>query len=400
MNISNISKFCISKSFYFLGHLVGLLLNLILLLKKQSIVIIREDRIGHQVGTLDSELYKACKRKKEFNQNTIFLMIENIDNVANKYFRRIAPEIIKRFGFNYKIMKFNSNYNLTQRFLKSYLKEGKRFYRSSITDTPHLKISILDKNLISEDILDKLELKKEKYVCLYCRDSKYLDERFPGTNWTYHNHRNSKIDNMAKLARYITNDLQMEVVRVGSNVENPINWTKDSFPRILDYSSSEFLSEKNDIDLISQSALYISSGGGPESIAIASRREMIRFNQTPIINEVGYPFGVYLPKLIRDISSEEIISIREAIELGLATNWTPNYEKFNLYVEENSETDILNAFKDYLNFKNKTFNKEEKLIIKKYNILRKENEEKGLIIRGINNFIAPSFLLKYPEILI
>ena len=122
--------------------------------------------------------------------------------------------------------------------------------------------------------------------------------------------------------------------------------------------------------------------------------------QTPIINEVGYPFGVYLPKLIRDISSEEIISIREAIELGLATNWTPNYEKFNLYVEENSETDILNAFKDYLNFKNKTFNKEEKLIIKKYNILRKENEEKGLIIRGINNFIAPSFLLKYPEILI
>ena len=205
---------------------------------------------------------------------------------------------------------------------------------------------------------------------------------------------------MAKLARYITNDLQMEVVRVGSNVENPINWTKDSFPRILDYSSSEFLSEKNDIDLISQSALYISSGGGPESIAIASRREMIRFNQTPIINEVGYPFGVYLPKLIRDISSEKIISIREAIELGLATNWTPNYEKFNLYVEENSETDILNAFKDYLNFKNKTFNKEEKLIIKKYNILRKENEEKGLIIRGINNFIAPSFLLKYPEILI
>ena len=161
MNISNISKFCISKSFYFLGYLVGLLLNLILLLKKQSIVIIREDRIGHQVGTLDSELYKACKRKREFNQNTIFLMIENIDNVANKYFRRIAPEIIKRFGFNYKIMKFNSNYNLTQRFLKSYLKEGKRFYRSSITDTPHLKISILDKNLISEDILDKLELKKK-----------------------------------------------------------------------------------------------------------------------------------------------------------------------------------------------------------------------------------------------
>ena len=100
MNISNISKFCISKSFYFLGYLVGLLLNLILLLKKQSIVIIREDRIGHQVGTLDSELYKACKRKREFNQNTIFLMIENIDNVANKYFRRIAPEIIKRFGFN------------------------------------------------------------------------------------------------------------------------------------------------------------------------------------------------------------------------------------------------------------------------------------------------------------
>ena len=76
-----------------------------------------------------------------------------------------------------------------------------------------------------------------------------------------------------------------------------------------------------------------------------------------------------------------------------------NYPTANLYVEENSESDILNAFKDFLKYKNKSFNKEEKLIIKKYNILRKENEEKGLIIKGINNFIAPSFLLKYPKLL-
>ena len=45
------------------------------------------------------------------------------------------------------------------------------------------------------------------------------------------------------------------------------------------------------------------------------------------------------------------------------------------------------------------FNENERLAIQKYKILRKENESKGLIKQKYNNFIAPSFLLRYPRLL-
>ena len=50
-------------------------------------------------------------------------------------------------------------------------------------------------------------------------------------------------------------------------------------------------------------------------------------------------------------------------------------EKLNLYLEENSEIDILNSFKDYIKYKNKEFNNLEKSVIEEYKIIRKENED-------------------------
>ena len=73
--------------------------------------------------------------------------------------------------------------------------------------------------------------------------------------------------------------------------------------------------------------------------------------------------------------------------------------KAGIYCEENDEIDILNSFKDFLKFQRNEFNDKEKLVIQKYMILRKEYEIKGLIKSKYNNFIAPSFLLRYPRLL-
>ena len=205
---------------------------------------------------------------------------------------------------------------------------------------------------------------------------------------------------MNELANFINNELNLEVVRVGSNNYKAINWSKETFPKIIDYSFSDYVSEKNDIDLIASCSMYISNGGGPESVAIAARRKMIRINQTPILEEVGYDFGIYLPMLIKRKFDESIISISEAVNLGISKTYNYNdYREINLYPEENCEIDILNAFKDYIKLKDKSFNNLERSVIKEYKKIRKINENKGLIIGGFNNFIAPSFLIKYPELL-
>ena len=99
----------------FIGILLSKPLYFILFLNKLVIVIIREDRIGHQIGTLNCELFIATERKKKYNLDTIFLFIEPLDNVANKHFRKITGDIVSSFDFNYIVFKSNSKNNLLQR---------------------------------------------------------------------------------------------------------------------------------------------------------------------------------------------------------------------------------------------------------------------------------------------
>ena len=394
------AKQFLSQNLSILGDFISCILYIYCYLNKLSIVVIRENRYGHQIGTLDCELFLANERKKNLNIDTIFLLVETNKDVASKYLRQITPNIIQDFGFRCKVFASESKLTILQRLFKNYIAENKRFYRSSKCFTPHLSKSLFNQKYTSELILKQLKIEKKKYICIYSRDSKYLSQRFPDQDWSYHNHRNGDINNLKDLSNFVTEELNIEVVRIGSNVQNAINWTKQSFPKIIDYSSSNFVNDKNDIDLINFCSIYISNGGGPETVAIAARKEMIRINQTPILEEVGYEFGIYLPMLIRRNIDKSIVSIREVINLGLARTYSyHDYRKVNLTPEENDRVDILNAFKDYLKYKKNDFNHIEREIISKYKIIRKENEKKGLMLKGFNNFIAPSFLLKYPQLL-
>ena len=133
--IANKLKFLVKLLIKFIGILLSKLLCFILFLKKLAVVTIREDRIGHQIGTLDCELFIASERKKKYEINTIFLFIEPLDNVANKYFRKITGSIVNSFNFNYYIFKTNSKYNLIIKLIKEYLPNNQRFYYSSKTLT-------------------------------------------------------------------------------------------------------------------------------------------------------------------------------------------------------------------------------------------------------------------------
>ena len=70
----NKMKIYISNTLFLLGGVISKILNIYCYLNNISIVVIREDRYGHQIGTLDCELFLACKRKEEFN---ILIISEN-----------------------------------------------------------------------------------------------------------------------------------------------------------------------------------------------------------------------------------------------------------------------------------------------------------------------------------
>ena len=155
-------------------------------------------------------------------------------------------------------------------------------------------------------------------------------------------------------------------------LKKKISWEKRDRNNIIDYSFSGFRTEKNDIDLLSSCKLYIGNGG-PTSVVICSRREMIRINQVPIAIDAGYNYGLWIPKLHYINKSTRYLSLSEIFELGLG--WAHRSEDFknaNIDLKENSPEDILNVFKDYIKFKENSFSKSEKSIIKKYHKIRKK----------------------------
>ncbi len=258
---------------------------------------------------------------------------------------------------------------------------------------------ILKSNNHSE-ICRKLKIIPDKYICIYSRDNNYLANKFKNRNWDYHDYRNSDINNFKKLSNYIVNDIGWSVVRIGSDPKEKISWETFGSPRIVDYSFSGFRSEQNDIDLISGSNLYFSNGGGPESVAIASRRNIIKINQIPLGDEHLNNFGIWLPKIHKKNNSEKYLTLTEICKLNLKKgNFAKDYKREGIDICQNQPVDILHAFQDYLKYKNSAFNEDEKKIIEKYHEVRRTIFEKWGILKNKNNFIAPSFLLKYIDLL-
>ena len=121
-----------------------------------------------------------------------------------------------------------------------------------------------------------------------------------------------------------------------------------------------------------------------------------------------YSFFRTLPKLKSNfiyfnsdlVVADKYLSLIEICERGLGNVHSGDYfEKSNIILKENTSEEILNIFKDYLKFKKDCFSKNEKLIIKKYQKIRKKIHNKWNILEYNKNFISPSFLIKYENLL-
>ena len=103
---------------------------------------------------------------------------------------------------------------------------------------------------------------------------------------------------------------------MGSKPEKPIKWNVN-YENIIDYSFTKFQSDRNDIELIAGCDLFISSGGGLESIAIASRRKIIAINQIPLALAYGLPVRLFIPKLLLDKKTNKFLTMKEIYERKL-----------------------------------------------------------------------------------
>ena len=184
---------------------------LIIFLKINStrIVFQREDRIGHQVGNFESEVYKTFKLKEK-NINTIFIFYELKENVSNLYVREVSLKFLRENKIKYLFIENN----FISKFFSIYvyfLLDDNFYFKIKALDDDNLPNNLFE-DKIKDQILEQIGIKKNKYICIYNRDSKYLEDRFKNIDFSYHNYRNSDINNLKELSLYVRSEREREEI--------------------------------------------------------------------------------------------------------------------------------------------------------------------------------------------
>ena len=135
-------------------------------------------------------------------------------------------------------------------------------------------------------------------------------------------------------------------------------------------------------------------------VAHASKRNLIGINSLPIGISIFGNIPLIIPALIRRITDKSYLSFKEIVENGLAfTSTVFDYERMGYYVEENTDIDILNLYKDYLEIKNSKLSIQKQKIYADYRIFRDDLAKKLDLEVITDPLISSSFLTKYPELL-
>ena len=390
--------------FNFIDYLFNIL-DIIMQLTPYRLIFVREDRIGHQSGGFEVALIKAIRIRRSVHIVNIFIFYERSQEIANKYLRKLFIKELLNQKFRYVIFNEKSYFF---RFIYFFInhrhlyKGGKntRICEASTNVGRRVNKPIIHTSNNHGKLCKFLNINPENYVCIYARDNNYLESKYKNSNWDYHQYRNSDINNLKFLSEYISNQIGWDVVRIGSNPKEKIKWESSTKSRIVDYSFSRFQNDVNDIELISGCKLYISNGGGPESVAIAAGRDMIKINQAPLGGEEGYYFGPWIPKLYLNKTTKQFLSLLDICKLKIHNSYDSRvFEGNNISLIENTPDDIFNLFLDFLKYKNKSFTNEDLSIIDHFYRIKNRIFNEWEILRYRKNFIAPSFLKKHYHLL-
>ena len=401
------NKLIIKIESIFLRLIKFLSLNLIeniLKFLKYKIVLVREERFGHQIGNFAVEIEKAENRYKKEKYLTIFIFYTPLEDIANIYLRKIIIDYLKKSNYKYFIFKITKKTILFERlifYIKFIFKNSNFVFCNTIDIGYKVPNKIIKKSKSQKKSLKELGI-KNKYICIYARDDSYLLNKYPNRDFSYHNYRNNDINKLRLLSKYASETLGYDVIRVGSITKKSISWERKGETNIFDYSNSKYVSPKNDIDIITCCEIFINGGGGPSALAIAAGKEIITINHLPIRYASREILKLWIPKLIVNKETNQYLSLKDIEELGLATSHNGNdYLEKNLKIIENSENDILNIFLDYFKIKNNKLSNEDKDLINEYKFKRKASASnyENQFISDTEDTMAPSFLKSYPKLL-
>jgi putative glycosyltransferase (TIGR04372 family) len=176
------------------------------------------------------------------------------------------------------------------------------------------------------------------FVCLVVRDSAYLAVHQKEADFSYHNYRDSNIQNYVSAAEELA-DRGYFVIRMGANVHAPID---SPHPKVIDYATNSMRSEFMDIYLGAKCAFCISVGTGFDAVPLIFRRPIVYVNMVP----VGYFFtfrdqflGIFKHHFA--VRRERKLALSEILAAGVGFCLrASSYESSGVELIENSPKEI------------------------------------------------------------
>lgn len=183
-----------------------------------------------------------------------------------------------------------------------------------------------------------------QFICFNNRDKAYLNQHNQQRNWSYHDHRDSNIDNCILAAKYFQ-DKGYYCIRMGHTVEKPLE-TGNS--RIIEYASN-FRSDFGDIYLAAKCKFWFGSASGIICVSSMFNVPTVWVNVIPFGGVVPYNKGdIYIPKKLWYKPEKRFLTYRELYNSKSARwgHFSKNYEVLEIEVIENTPEEILECTKE------------------------------------------------------
>ena len=398
-----LNKLIINKIIFLLCSFIALPIVLIVRIISPFFLIrfgyIVASRMGH--FAFDVEYYLTQKRLGIFPSNSLDLFFYRWGSPANKFFSKLAKRNLNILSFTKYLFTVNKllpgvNRNIIKPAHSHYSRDIHGYLRQC---GAQLKFNS-EENKSGISFLNQFGLvKKDKYVCLLVRDSKYLDTYHKtGADWSYHDYRNSDIDSYEEAIIALVNKGYW-VFRMGKIVREPL---KIKHPRVIDYANLKLRNDFLDIWLMANSYFTISTSTGLDDVSKAFRRPIVYVNFLHVGTFEFYSENyINQPKSLKLKKTGKFLSLLEIIKMGLMKPNIPpsSYEKSGIEIVDNSPEDIKNAVLEMEAKLSGTWKVEEKdenlqrLFFKQYNTWLNRYKYHGNIdpLGGIST----TFLRKY-----
>jgi len=183
----------------------------------------------------------------------------------------------------------------------------------------------------------------DRFVCVTVRDSAYLKKNFPSDNFSYHDYRDSSLENYFSSMLYLA-EQGFYVFRMGAVVEKELGIVH---PRIFDYASNGMRSEFLDIYLAANCEFCVTCGTGFDALPVIFRKPLLQVNAVP----VGYMYSFLQDSLLMakhhlDKNTMRELTIEEIFARGAGFCLRSScFDDAGIMLKENSSEEILEATK-------------------------------------------------------